>query len=206
MYRALILAVTLAWAGVAHASDLSVVVRTRAGAPVENAVVTFKPAAGVPTGPIRFEWPMRLTQRNITFDPQVLIVPLGAEVAFPNFDSVRHHVYSFSPGNRFELRLFGRDETRSYRFTKTGIAAVGCNIHDRMSAFIVVVDTPYAMKTGADGRATLRGASGAGVLTVWRQDVRSPSNTITRPIAETRAAAGEMVVVDLRAAPTSHAH
>lgn len=198
MIRRLALAAAVLFAGAAHAADLTVTVRDRAGAAVENAVVTFRPAGGVAKAPIRFDWPMRMSQRDITFDPHVLIVPVGADVSFPNFDSVRHHVYSFSTGNRFELRLFGRDETRSYRFTSPGVAAIGCNIHDRMSAFIVVVDTPYAAKTGPDGRAVLTGAQGAGALTVWHADLRAPANQSTRQITAARLPAGEAVTIDRR--------
>ncbi len=204
MFRSALIAAALLWSVAAHADDLTVTVRGRAGAPVENAVVTFRPAAGVPAGPIRFDWPMRMAQRGIAFDPHVLIAPVGAEVAFPNFDAVRHHVYSFASGNKFELRLFGRDETRSYRFMTAGVAAIGCNIHDRMSAFVVVVDTPYAAKTGPDGRVVLHGASGAGAFTVWQQDLRAPGNKLTRPVTAARTAAGESVVVDLRAAQAAH--
>lgn len=200
MLRPALLLAALLLAGTAHAEDLAVTVRDRAGAPVADAVVTFRPAAGLPAGPIRFDWPMQMSQRGIAFEPRVLIAPVGATVAFPNFDSVRHHVYSFSPGNKFELRLFGRDETRSYRFAAAGVAAIGCNIHDRMSAFVVVVDTPFAARTGADGRAVLRNATGAGALSVWHSDLRAPANKVSRPIAAVRAAGGEAVTVELRAA------
>ena len=206
MFRPLLLAAFLAFGATAHAADLSVTVHTRDGKPVEHAVVTFRPAAGAPAGPIHFDWPMRMAQKDIAFDPHVLIAPVGAEVAFPNFDSVRHHVYSFSAGNRFELRLFGRDETRSFRFMTPGVAAIGCNIHDRMSAFIVVVDTPFAGQTDANGRVVLHNANGAGALTVWQQDLRVPGNQVTRPLTAARAAGGEVVAIDVRDMPAAHPH
>ena len=59
------------------------------GAAVENAVVTFTPAAGV-SAPIRFSWPYQVAQQNLQFDPYILIVPVGATVRFPNLDRVRH--------------------------------------------------------------------------------------------------------------------
>jgi plastocyanin len=198
MLRTLLAAAALVAGGTAHAADLVVTVRDRAGAPVDNAVVTFTPQGGGPAGPIRFDWPMRMVQRGIAFEPHVLIAPAGAEVSFPNFDNVRHHVYSFSPGNRFELRLFSRDETRSHRFDSPGVAAIGCNIHDRMSAFIVVVDTPFAARTGADGRAVLRGAEGAGTLAVWQENLRAPGNRLARTLTAARSAGGETVTVELR--------
>ena len=96
-----------------------------------------------------------MQQHNIAFDPHVLIVPVGSTVGFPNLDKVRHHVYSFSKVKKFDLKLYGRDETRSVVFDKAGVVALGCNIHDSMSGFIIVVDTPYAMKTDANGRVVI---------------------------------------------------
>ena len=119
------------------------------GAPVEDAVVTVHPASGTPKGPISFPWGTTMVQQNIAFGPHVLIVPVGATVRFPNKDKVRHHVYSFSRPAKFEIKLFGKDETRSYKFTTEGAVALGCNIHDSMSGFIKVVDTPYAAKSNA---------------------------------------------------------
>jgi len=84
----------------AAAGDLVVQVKTMEGAPLEDAVVTVYPVSGGDNGPIRFDWPMRMSQQNISFRPFVLIVPVGATVSFPNLDNVRHHVYSFSPHTR----------------------------------------------------------------------------------------------------------
>jgi len=186
-------------AGLAHAADLTVRVVDRAGQPVQDAVVTFSPEGGAP-GPIRFEWAYRVSQQDTAFHPYVLIVPVGAEVAFPNLDRVRHHVYSFSPGNRFELRLYGRDESRAFRFTTAGVAAIGCNIHDQMSAYILVVDTPFAAKTNASGEVLLRGAAGAGELRVWHPALRAPGNRVARAYtAPAAGAARESFSIDLRA-------
>ena len=53
-----------------------------------------------------------MAQQNIAFVPHVLIVPVGSSVTFPNRDKVRHHVYSFSKAKKFDLKLYGKDETR----------------------------------------------------------------------------------------------
>jgi len=174
----------------ATAADLMVQVKTAAGAPVEDAVVTVYPASGGDTGPIHFDWPMKMTQQNISFHPFVLIVPVGALVSFPNLDNVRHHVYSFSPTHQFELKLYGRDETRSIKFDKAGVVALGCNIHDKMAAFIKVVDTPYAAKTDASGNLVIHGLPpGPATLHLWRPYMKAPGNEITKAI--TTPAAGQ---------------
>ncbi|MEO8114418.1 MAG: methylamine utilization protein [Phenylobacterium sp.] len=192
----------------AHASELWVLVTTPGGKPVANAVVTVRPQAGLPRTPIRFSWAYRMAQQDMTFDPFVLIVPAGAEVAFPNLDPVRHHVYSFSPAKTFELKLYGRDETRKVRFDKPGNVAVGCNIHDDMSGFIRVVDTPYAAKTGANGQAVIRDLpAGAATLTLWHPYARARGGETVQQV--TAPADGQFrltLSADLRSPPMRHGY
>ncbi len=101
-----------------------------------------------------------MDQRDRRFVPQVLPVQTGATVSFPNSDSISHHVYSFSPARRFELYL-PKGETkaasraRQVVFDRAGVAALGCNIHDWMLAYILVVDTHWFAKTDEQGKATL---------------------------------------------------
>ena len=162
--------------------------------------------AARPTGPIRFAWPYRMAQHNMQFDPFVLVVPVGAEVAFPNLDNVRHHVYSFSPAHPFELKLYGRDETRIVRFDKPGVIAVGCNIHDSMVGFLLVVETPYAAKTDASGQAVIHGApAGAVNLRIWHPYLKAPANTLASSATVPPAGTGHATVTaDLRAPPDRH--
>jgi len=170
-----VLLTLLPWRAVA--GDVVVSVRTPRGKPVPNAAVTI---AAPHTGPIRFPWPMRVAQQNLSFDPFVLIVPVGADVAFPNLDRVRHHVYSFSPAKTFELKLYGRDETRVVHFDKPGVVPLGCNIHDSMVAFVLVVDTPYAGMTDASGQAVIHGVPpGAQAVRVWHPYLRAPGNAVS---------------------------
>lgn len=166
----------------AYAGDVAVRVVDPSGKPVADAVVTIHPAAGV-RGPIHFPWPTTMVQKNIAFNPGTLIVPVGATVSFPNEDKVRHHVYSFSKPARFELKLFGKDQSRSYTFRTAGAVALGCNIHDTMSGFIKVVDTPFANKTDASGSTRLNGVTGGGAtITVWHPRMRGKDNEVSFPI------------------------
>lgn len=191
---------TLVIATASHAGDLSVSVRDAAGRPVKDAVVTVHPASGVPRGPIRFSWPLRMTQEDIQFDPYVLVVPVGGTVSFPNLDRVRHQVYSFSRGNRFEIELFGRDQTRTHTFASVGIAALGCNIHDQMLAYIRVVDTPFAGKTGANGDVSLSAVpAGGATLKVWHPRLAGRGNEGSRAITVTAAAGRQTFTGDFSA-------
>lgn len=203
--RATFIALLLSlFVGSAFAADLTVQVTDERGAGVANAVVTFTPTAGV-LAPIRFNWPYQVVQQNLQFAPHILIVPVGATVRFPNLDRVRHHVYSFSEGNRFELELFGRDETRSRRFTQAGIAAIGCNIHDQMQAYIVVVDTPHVGRTTSSGAVRIAGATGAGTIRVWHPNLRARDNAVSRAVTLVASgSAQESFRVPMRG--NSHAH
>ncbi|MDZ4364260.1 methylamine utilization protein [Brevundimonas sp.] len=189
-----------ALATTARAGDLTVSVRDAAGRPVRDAVVTVHPASGIPAEPIRFAWPLRMTQQDIQFDPYVLVVPVGGTVSFPNLDRVRHQVYSFSRGNRFELELYGRDETRSHTFRTAGVAALGCNIHDQMLAYIRVVDTPWAMKTPVSGDVVLRGVpAGAATLKIWHPRLAGRGNEVSRAITVSAAAGRQTISGDFSA-------
>lgn len=164
-------------AAAAHAGDLDLKIVDAAGRPVSDAVVTVRPAGGIPAGPIRFPWGTTMVQENIAFQPHVLIVPVGATVRFPNHDKVRHHIYSFSKPAKFEIKLFGKDETRSYTFNTAGAVALGCNIHDQMSGFIKVVDTPFAAKSGATGQVHIAGlAAGTAQVTIWHPLMKAKDN------------------------------
>lgn len=190
----------LLFATVAQAGDLTVSVRDAAGRPVRDAVVTVHPASGIPRGPIRFSWPLRMAQEDIQFDPYVLVVPVGGTVSFPNLDRVRHQVYSFSRGNRFEIDLFGRDQTRTHTFASVGIAALGCNIHDQMLAYIRVVDTPWAAKTGANGDVNLTAIPvGGATLRVWHPRLAGRGNETSRAITVASAASRQTFTGDFSA-------
>jgi len=186
-------------AGPALAGDITVDVRDTAGRPVRDAVVMIRPVAGVAPGtPMKVSWPMVMAQQNIQFAPYVLIVPLGSTVSFPNKDKVRHHVYSFSAPKKFELKLYGKDESRTVTFDKPGAVSLGCNIHDTMIGYIYVSETPFAAKSGESGAATVQDApAGASQLLVWHPDLKSKV-PVGRALAVTAAAQRASIVLDLR--------
>jgi plastocyanin len=96
-----------------------------------------------------------MAQKAKQFEPTVLVVTAGTAVAFPNRDTVRHHVYSFSPNKTFELKLYSGVPANPVVFDKTGIAVLGCNIHDAMTGWVVVVDTPYFGRSSTSGALSL---------------------------------------------------
>ena len=179
MMKVILLAALLLAPAAGACATLEISVRDAAGKPVRDAVVTVHSAAAKPGPTARFPWPAQVAQRDIQFDPFVLIVPVGADVGFPNQDKVRHHVYSFSKAKKFELKLYGRETTRTVRFDKPGPVALGCNIHDGMSAFVMVIDTPWAGQTDANGRTLLANIpAGEARVTVWHPYARAKGNAV----------------------------
>jgi plastocyanin len=153
--RSLLLAAALL-AGSAAAANVDVLVQTPAGAPLADAAVLVEPLAATPPRP-RARAHAAIEQRGREFVPWMTVVQTGASVDFPNNDTIRHHVYSFSEPKRFEIKLYAGKPGQPVVFDKPGQIDIGCNIHDWMEAHVLVVDTPYFARTGADGRATVAG-------------------------------------------------
>lgn len=173
--------ILLASPAVADAATVSIEVRGIDGQPLAGAVVTVDASRPVPVSP---RAAYQIEQRDIRFQPNILIVPVGATVAFPNRDKVRHHVYSFSKPKKIDLKLYGRDETRSVTFDKPGVVALGCNIHDSMNGFVYVAATPFAALTDAAGKVSIAGVPAGGArVTVWHPSIRAPGGTASQPIA-----------------------
>jgi plastocyanin len=153
------------------ATTLIVEVRDRGGAAVPDAVVYAVPEvrAAQPAASRRAV----LDQKNRMFVPHVLPIQTGTAVTFPNSDNVRHQVYSFSPAKKFQLPLYSGTPATPVVFDKPGVVTLGCNIHDQMSAYIVVVDTPHFALTEG-GRAELSGLpEGRYDVRVWYAGMRS---------------------------------
>ncbi len=146
------------------------------GVPVRDAVVEITPASGT-SDVLRFPWRAAMAQKDLAFTPGTLVVAKGSSVAFPNLDRVRHSIYSFSKPARFEIDLYGRDQSRSQSFPVTGSVSLGCNIHDTMRGYIRVVDTPFAGKTDHNGIMSVTGVpNGRATVTLWHPRLRSPGN------------------------------
>jgi len=194
MVRGLVsFAAGLALAAPLAAAPLSVRVVDAAGHPVRDAVVTLYPAGNAARAP-RPGGRYVVSQKNIQFHPFLSIVPVGADVSFPNLDPTKHHVYSFSPAKRFELKLFAKDQSRTVHFDKAGVVALGCNIHDQMSAFIVVTDSVWTARTNAQGMATFGDAPNApGRLTAWHPYLRAPGGLVEQSIRPGQRNAGFQV-------------
>ncbi len=126
----------------------------------------------------------RLVQRNKSFEPHILVVPVGSIVEFPNRDPFFHNVFSLFDGKRFDLGLYEAGSTRNVAFDKPGVSYIFCNIHAEMSAVVIAVSTPYYGISDLRGQVTIAGVpAGRYNLHIW-YDEASPEalSTMTREV------------------------
>ena len=182
-------ACALVFAVACGAAQISVQVNDPAGLPVFDAVVYANIISG--TAPNRPKREVSVEQINKEFVPVVSVLQTGTLVNFPNRDKVRHHVYSFSPAKTFEIKLYSGVPGAPVLFDKPGEVVLGCNIHDTMLAYMLVVDTPIYAKTDKRGGALLEGLS-AGEYEVHAWYPGMPASAIPAPqklkLAATQAA------------------
>lgn len=151
--------------GAAMAAEAAVQVLDEQGLQVRDAAVYWLPLGGKAPRGVSVG---TIGQVDKTFVPYVSVVQTGTAVSFPNRDTVRHHVYSFSAPKVFDLKLYSGTPAQPVVFDKPGLVALGCNIHDWMLAYVLIVDTPWFDVTAANGRAEVKNLpAGEYRLVVW---------------------------------------
>lgn len=178
------------------ARAVSVTFTDAEGKPAADTVLSLTPETGAPG---RAAAPAVMDQRDEAFLPKVLPVQVGADVAFRNFDKTRHQVYSFSPAKPFEREILVGAPPEHVVFDKPGVVALGCNIHDRMLAYVVVVEGPYFAKTNEGGVADL-GALPAGAYRalVWNARLKGKAEVSSRVIIAADGITGLTTTLDLK--------
>jgi len=168
--------------GNAAASTLQVDVVGKTGTPLADAVVYATPVnTKVQLKPQPL---VNIVQINKSFVPKMTIVQTGTDISFPNEDSIGHDVYSFSAAKTFELKLYSGVPAKPILFDKSGLVTIGCNIHDQMIAYVMVVDTPYFAKTGANGVAHLEGlVPGDYEVKAWHYSLADGAPPVMRRIS-----------------------
>ncbi len=155
-------------------------VRDQSGQPLQDAVVyampkepRLLPAAGNPKAVIAVE--------GYAFKPPVLPVRVGTGVSFLNRDDIKHQIYSISAARNFELPTERLSKSPAVVFDKPGVVVLGLALHDRSVGHICVLETPYFVTTGADGRAELDGLPrGAYEVRVWHPGMKSSAAATTQ--------------------------
>jgi plastocyanin len=139
-FAALPVAATTVRGSVALVASLDPMVRKHKD--YSGVVVWLEPLNG-PVDPSLTSRPAQMLQKDKTFQPHVLAIPVGGRVSFPNLDPIFHNAFSNFNGQIFDVGLYKPGASRTVAFTRPGIVRVFCNIHPQMSAVIAVMDTPY---------------------------------------------------------------
>lgn len=180
----------LATAIAPRAATLEVHVRDGSGGPVADAVV-YAVAPGMQESRAARA---AIEQVDREFVPHVSVIQAGTTVSFPNRDPILHHVYSFSPAKPFEIKLYTGKSPVEVLFDKPGVVALGCNIHDWMIGYVVVVPTAHFAKTDASGIARLRDVpGGAYELRAWHPQQRGALPPLSLALEEAVAARAQFV-------------
>lgn len=181
-----LVAAVAAGVSVAQAAPLVVQLLGADGQPVTGAVVgALVRGAHATTSTASAQ----VAQKERQFQPVVTAIQTGTAVHFPNLDTVRHHVFSFSPIKRFELKLYAGTPAAPVVFDKAGVAVLGCNIHDRMAAWVVVMDTPLLTRSDAAGQVSFDLPAGEHRLQAWRPGW--PENEPFAELGVTQTAGGQ---------------
>jgi len=175
------------------AATLEVAVLDEEGKPIADVVVHVT-ATSAPTPPLTAAAEAVMDQHDQRFNPHMLVVQAGTSVRFPNNDVVSHHVYSFSPAKPFELGLYKGNVYPPVMFDQAGLVVVGCNIHDGMLGYILVVDTPYFALTDAQGVARIEVPVGDYSLEAWTPRARPAGLPPVRTVAVADAGGGAVTL------------
>jgi plastocyanin len=188
---------------VAGAATLSGRVITPDGKPVADAVVFVQDSGPAAAAAARSA---TLDQVDKTFVPGLLPIVVGTKVNFPNHDQIQHHVYSFSRTKTFELPLYKGEDAAPVLFDKVGVVKVGCNIHDWMSAIILVLPTPWFARTGTDGTFTIENVpEGKHSVVAWHELSKlKPEETAQTVVDDAPALRYTLLLGPARARPAMH--
>ena len=121
-----------------------------------------------------------IDQRDKAFSPHISVITAGTTVSFPNNDSVFHNVFAYFNSKKFDLGMYSRGTTKTVHFDKPGVVAVFCNVHSEMSAYIVVVDTPYYAIADKQGKFQVKNVPpGNYVMKTWHESGAVSQQNIT---------------------------
>lgn len=177
---------------ITYGKTIEVSVLSNQSEPVADAVVVVESRTGTYSQTTKQNAIMDQVDKQ--FVPHVLVVQSNTEVAFPNSDSIKHHVYSFSPAKQFELRLYQAFDAEPILFDQAGLVEIGCNIHDWMVGYIYVTDSPYFGKTDDSGKVSIEISEGEYIVTVWHPGASLDDVDRRHPIP----AGGSSMVVKLK--------
>lgn len=187
----------------AHAAPVTVEITDTSGRPAANAVVALTSASTAE--PSRLPAEAVIDQRKETFLPLVTVLRKGGRVVFTNNDTTMHQVYSFSPIKQFAFEIDEGRKSEPVVFYKAGIAAIGCNIHDHMIAYVYVADTPWVAITDSQGDAQIEAPPGNYRVEVWHPQL-APGRALPSGTLAVKGPTKFALSLPLLAPPPKHMH
>lgn len=162
-------------------APVAIQVQKRDGKPLAGAVLTLSPESQhLPAAP-----PVHaiVDQVDLAFVPDIIVIPVGSTVSFPNSDAVSHQVYSFSSARRFQLPLYRGKPYPPVTFDQVGLVTLGCNIHDNMLAYVIVTEAPFFGRTDAKGEWLAPNVpAGLYHLKLWHPLLNEPAPSLERTV------------------------
>lgn len=120
-----------------------------------------------------------INQHNKAFSPYLSIIQANQEIRFTNQDDITHHIYSVSKGNKFSFKIRAGQTNANTTFDHSSEIAMGCNIHDWMSGYLLVLNTPYFAKSNELGVASFNGVKqGKYQIVVWHPQMKASNNRL----------------------------
>jgi plastocyanin len=164
----------------AQGATLAITVHAADGHALQGAVVTVHALDGA----ARHSAPLHaiVDQVNRAFVPDLIVIPVGSTVEFPNSDSVSHQIYSFSSAKRFQLPLYRGKPYPPEHFDQAGVVTLGCNIHDEMLAYVMVTDAPWYGRTDSAGTWTTEVPRGRYHVQIWHPRLRDSETDLAREL------------------------
>ena len=175
------------------AEILEITLTDQSGNPVVDSVVSAYLQPQTDHDPVKSGKTVIIDQIDKEFINHVTPVQVGTTISFPNHDQIRHHVYSFSSAKNFEIPLYKGVPVEPITFEQAGVVVLGCNIHDQMSAYIVVVNSPFFAKTDEQGQASLSLPTADYELRFWHRDADEQSKNSKQAI---KVAVGQTVKIN----------
>jgi plastocyanin len=129
-----------------------------------------------------------IKQEGKQFIPRHGVVQVGTTVSFPNLDPIFHNVFSPSARNTFDLGTYrAGDSARSVVLSHAGVVDIFCNMHQRMSASVLVVPNRLYSKVASDGAFRIEGVPvGERQVVAWGPNLKPERRAVELSDAETR--------------------
>ena len=144
--------------------------------------------------PTSLDGDYEMVQQDKRFTPDMLVVPVGSVVTFPNRDPWFHNVFSLYRGKRFDLGLYQAGDVKKVRFDRVGPSYIFCNIHPQMAAVVLTIDSKYFGLSDKDGRIAISGVpAGEYRMNIWYENADAEA---------LRALSRDVMIDDDRPLPT----